>query len=100
MKIFRVVLHVKPLPHEIRGDRLEAHERLQASLENDHLLVAVHPLDAEDRFRVQLADGAGDGIGCHPFMETLSLSSRIPAKERGLTSQRMPGPKGPGLPHR
>ena len=48
-------------------------ERLQPPLENDHLLVAVHPLDAEDRFRVKLADGAGDGLGCHPLMETLVL---------------------------
>ena len=56
-----VVLHVQPLADEVGRHGLEPVQRLQPPLEDDHLLVAVHPLDAEDRFRVQLARRAGGG---------------------------------------
>ena len=39
--------------------RFEPGERLEPALEDDDLLVAVHALDAEYRFRVELAGGAG-----------------------------------------
>ena len=48
-------LHVQALADEVGGDRLEAGKRLQPALEDDDLFVAVHALDAEHRFGVQLA---------------------------------------------
>ena len=50
-----VVFDVQPLADDVGRHRLQAGERLQPALEDDHFLVAVHALDAEDRFRVQLA---------------------------------------------
>ena len=81
-----VVLHVQPLPDEIGRERLEAGKRLQPPLEDDHLFITVHPLDAEDRLRVKLTDRARDRFGSHPLMETLSLSSWIPAERSRETS--------------
>jgi hypothetical protein len=53
-----VVLHVQPLPDHVGGKILEADQVLEAALEQRDLLAAVHPLDLEGRFGVQLADGA------------------------------------------
>jgi hypothetical protein len=50
-----VVLDVQPLADHVSGDRFHARQRLQPSLEDHHFLVAVHPLNAEDGFRVQFA---------------------------------------------
>jgi hypothetical protein len=54
-----VVLDAQPLADHVRVERLEAREALEPPLEDGHLLVAVHPLDLEGRFGVQLADRAG-----------------------------------------
>ena len=54
-----VVADAQPLPHHVGRDRLDAGDRLEAALEDHDLVVAVEPFDAEDRFRVHLADRAG-----------------------------------------
>ena len=53
----RVVLDPQSLADDVGVERLEPGERLQPVLEDRDLLVAVHALDLEDRFGVQLADG-------------------------------------------
>ena len=50
---------------DVGAHRLEPRERLQPAVEDGHLFVAVHALDAEHRLRVDLADGAGRGRGAH-----------------------------------
>ncbi len=55
----RVVLDVQPLGHHVRGEGLDARQRLEAALDERHLFAAVHALDLERRFGVQLADRAG-----------------------------------------
>ena len=61
----RVVLDLQALTDDVGVERLEAGQLRQAPLEDGDLFVTVHPLDLEDRFRVQLADGAGGGRhGC------------------------------------
>ena len=54
-----VVLDAEALADDVRVERLEPGQPLQPPLEDRHLLVAVHALDLEDRFGVQLADRAG-----------------------------------------
>ena len=49
----------EPLADHVGVERLEPGERLQPVLEDRDFLVAVHPLDLEDRFGVQLANGTG-----------------------------------------
>ena len=58
-----VIFDVQPLADEIGRYRLEPGERLEPAFEDDNLLVAVHPLDAEHGLRVELARRAGDGLG-------------------------------------
>jgi hypothetical protein len=48
----RVVLHVQALADDVRGDGFHARQWLQPALEDDHFLIAVHPLNTEDGFRV------------------------------------------------
>ena len=48
-------------PEDIGVDRLHARELLQALFENGHFFVAVHPLDPEDRFGMDLTDLTRDG---------------------------------------
>ena len=49
-----VVLDAQPLADDVGVERLEAGQPLQAALEDRDFFVAVHALDAEDRFGVQL----------------------------------------------
>ncbi len=53
----RVVLDPQPLADHVGVERFEPGERLQPMLEDRDFLVAVHPLDLEDRLGVQLANG-------------------------------------------
>jgi hypothetical protein len=55
----RVVLHPEPLPDDVGLQGLEAVEPFEALLEQPHLAGAAQPFDLEDRFGVQLTDGAG-----------------------------------------
>ena len=50
-----VVFDVKTLADEVGGQRFEADEGLQPSLEDDDLVTAVHALDAEHGLRVEFA---------------------------------------------
>ena len=58
-QLCRVILDVQALADHVGGHRLETGQRLQPPLQDDDFLVAVHALDAEHRFRVELARGAG-----------------------------------------
>ena len=55
----RVILDVQPLPHEVGRDRFDAGQGRQSAFEDDHLLLAVHSLDAKNRLGVQHACRAG-----------------------------------------
>ena len=57
----RVVRDAEGAADDIGAHRFESSQRLEPALEDGHFLVAVHPLDAEHRLRVNLADGAGRG---------------------------------------
>jgi hypothetical protein len=65
-----VVLHVQPLAHQVRGERLEADEVLEAPLEQRDFFAAIHALDLEGRLGMQFADGAGGG---HLFLLALGM---------------------------
>src|SRR6185436_9169153 len=54
-------LHEQPLPDDVRAERFDAPQVLEAPLDQRDLLTAVHPFDLEDRLGMELADGAGDG---------------------------------------
>jgi hypothetical protein len=60
-----VVADAQPLPDHVGRDRLHAGDRLEAALEDHHLVVAVEPFDAEHRLRVHLADRARHLRGGH-----------------------------------
>ena len=81
-----VVLDVQPLADEVGRHRLEPGQRLQPALEDDDLLVAVHPLDAEDGLGVELARGADDWSG-EPAMSDLS-GSRPTGRAANVVSRR------------
>ena len=51
-----VVLDPQTLRHHVGVERFEAGETLQRPLEDRHFFVAVHALDPEDRFGVDLTD--------------------------------------------
>ena len=74
-----VVFHVEPLTDDVGRDGFETRERLETALEDDDLLVAVHPLDAEYRFGVQLAGGAGRRQPVRPL--SARPAGRPPARD-------------------
>jgi hypothetical protein len=59
-----VVLDPQSLADDIGVEGLEPGQRFQTMLEDHHLFVAVHALDLEDRFGVQLADRAAAHVSC------------------------------------